>query len=172
MMYATFFSALEDHFALASRQRWADLGCGTGTFTRALAAILPPESEIIAIDKTRQSLAPLMAKEVKVNFLQADMEQDRLPVNHLNGMLMANSLHYIRDKNAFIRKLEPAFAAQKQWLIVEYDTEKANQWVPFPLSLEKLRAMFTALGYHHVEKINSRPSIYGGTMYAALVTNL
>lgn len=170
-MYTTFFTALKDRFTLPARQRWADLGCGSGTFTRALAAILPRESKIIAIDKTRQSLAPLMANEVKVSFLQADMEQDRLPLHHLNGILMANSLHYIRDKSAFIQKLEPAFAAQKQWLIVEYDTESANQWVPFPLSFENLRLMFTALGYHRVEKINTRSSMYGGTMYAARVTN-
>lgn len=170
-MYTTFFTALKDRFALPARQCWADLGCGSGTFTRALAAILSPQSEIIAIDNARQSIAPLMANEVKVSFLLADMEQARLPVNNLNGILMANSLHYIRDKNTFIRQLEPAFAAQKQWLIVEYDTESANQWVPFPLSFEKLRVTFTALGYHHIEKINSRSSRFGGTMYAALVTD-
>lgn len=170
-MYTTFFTALKDRFAFPAQQCWVDLGCGSGAFTRALAAILPPQSQIIAIDKAMQAIAPLMENRVTISFQQADMVQDKLPVHNLNGILMANSLHYVRDKNAFIRKLEPAFAAQKQWLIVEYDTESANQWVPFPLSFENLRAMFTALGYRRVEKINTRPSMYGGTMYAALVTN-
>lgn len=168
-MYTTFFAALQERFALPAEQYWADLGCGSGTFTRALATILPGQSKIIAVDKTHQSLAPLMGKAVKVDFLQADMEADPLPLNELSGVLMANSLHYIRGKKAFLQKLEPVFLAQKQWLIVEYDTESANQWVPFPLSFSQLRSLFLPLGYT-IEKINTRPSAYGGEMYAALIT--
>ncbi len=37
-------------------QRWADLGCGTGTFTRALADLLPPGSSIAAMDRDASAL--------------------------------------------------------------------------------------------------------------------
>lgn len=168
-MYATFFAALQERFALPAGQRWADLGCGSGTFTRVLAAVLPGQSQIIAVDKASQSLAPVMGNEVSVAFLQADMEQEQLSLGKLNGILMANSLHYIRGKKTFLQKLEPAFIGQKQWLIVEYDTESANRWVPFPLSFNQLRSLFLSLGYT-AEKINTRQSAYGGEMYAALIT--
>lgn len=169
-MYATFFAALQERFASPEGQRWADLGCGSGTFTRALAAVLPGQSQIIAVDKTAQSLAPVMEHQISVNFLRADMEQEQLSLGKLNGILMANSLHYIRGKKAFLQKLEPAFIGQKQWLIVEYDTESANRWVPFPLSYNQLRSLFLPLGYI-AEKINTRQSAYGGDMYAALITH-
>jgi precorrin-6B methylase 2 len=38
-------------------QTWCDLGCGTGTFTLALATLLPPSSVIYAIDKDEKSLS-------------------------------------------------------------------------------------------------------------------
>jgi ubiquinone/menaquinone biosynthesis C-methylase UbiE len=44
--------ALIDHPILraAPPTHWADLGCGSGTFTLALATLLPPGSTIEAID--------------------------------------------------------------------------------------------------------------------------
>lgn len=169
-MYDTFFTGLKERLALSGPQRWADFGCGTGVFTHALAMVLPAHSEIMAIDQTRQALPPVMAGQISVNFLRADMELDPLPLHQLQGMLMANSLHYIRDKQTFLKKMEAAFSEKKQWLIVEYDTEVANSWVPFPISFKRLQDMFLALGYTKVEKINTRESVYGGDMYAALIS--
>lgn len=168
-MYDTFFTGLKEELAASGPQRWADLGCGTGVFTHALAMVLPAASEILAIDRVRQSLAPVMGRQVSVQFFRADMEIDPLPLDHLQGVLMANSLHYVHDKPALIRKLAPAFSGAKQWLIVEYDTETANPWVPFPVSFTGLQAMFLSLGYDRVEKIHTRESAYGGEMYAALI---
>ncbi|SDF65617.1 Methyltransferase domain-containing protein [Dyadobacter soli] len=36
-------------------QYWLDLGCGTGTFTEALATVLPAHSNITGVDKTTNS---------------------------------------------------------------------------------------------------------------------
>ena len=35
---------------------WADLGCGSGAFTKALAVILPGNSVIYAVDKVKSVL--------------------------------------------------------------------------------------------------------------------
>jgi trans-aconitate methyltransferase len=40
-------------------QIWADLGCGDGTFTTALASLLAPDSVIHAVDKNRRALRQL-----------------------------------------------------------------------------------------------------------------
>jgi hypothetical protein len=40
-------------------QTWCDLGCGTGTFTLALATLLSPGSVIHAIDKNEKSLSQI-----------------------------------------------------------------------------------------------------------------
>ncbi len=39
------------HLTTQTAQRWADLGAGSGLFTRALASYLQPGSSILAVDE-------------------------------------------------------------------------------------------------------------------------
>lgn len=136
-------------------QLWADLGCGSGTFTRALASLLPVGSKVLAVDKERQDLP---------NFIQADLINDDLQLGALDGILMANSLHYVMDKPQLIRK----FNAPKL-LIVEYDTSRSNPWVPYPIDYTTLEQLAASLDYYIV-KLATQPSRFGGTMYSALLS--
>jgi len=142
-------------------QRWADLGAGSGTFTLALQKVLHQDSEIIAVDKQAQRLP--------VQFIRADFVKDELPLSNLDGILMANALHYVQDKQALIRKLENHFRAEGRFLIVEYDTRRSNPWVPYPIRFDELQALFQPFGYD-TEKLAEYPSRFGGRMYAALAT--
>jgi ubiquinone/menaquinone biosynthesis C-methylase UbiE len=107
--------------ASSQPQHWADLGCGSGTFTMALNNVLPAGSRITAVDKQTQNLP--------VEFLKADFAKDDLPLSNLDGILMANSFHYIRDKAKLIKKLETYFSTNPTFLIVEYNTTRFNPWV-------------------------------------------
>jgi trans-aconitate methyltransferase len=146
-------------------QSWADLGCGSGTFTRALIDLLPDGSDITAVDREQQRL-----NNTAVNFIKANFEKDELPLAGLDGILLANAIHYVSDKERLIKKLEKLFAGSPQFLIVEYDTERANPWVPYPLSFAELQTLFKELGYQHISKLNERRSAYrSGMMYCALI---
>jgi ubiquinone/menaquinone biosynthesis C-methylase UbiE len=147
-------------------QRWADLGCGNGTFTVALAKLLPPESYINAIDMAQQRL-PTVSNEIRIEFTCADFVNEQLPLDTLNGILMANSLHYVAHKAKLINKLEGYFDASPKFLIVEYDTMKSNPWVPYPISFHNLNEEFNKLGYQ-INKLAQAPSRFGGIMYSAL----
>ncbi|WP_461452062.1 class I SAM-dependent methyltransferase [Mucilaginibacter sp.] len=125
-------------------QRWADLGCETGTFTMALSNILLSGSHIIAIDKQDQDLS--------VEFIKADFAKDNLLLSDLDGILIANSIHYIRDKQKIIKNLEKCFYANPTFLIVEYDTSRFNPWVPYPINFEKLKKLFSQMGYTSITK--------------------
>lgn len=169
MTYEELIFSVKDRLAYPEFQRWADLGCGDGVFTELLAGILPLKSTIFAIDKSTQRLNPIMGNEISVNFQKANFEKDELDFNNLNGILMANSFHYIHDKEKLIKKLEAYFYEKKTFLIVEYDTNVANPWVPFPINFEKLKELFHKFGYKSIEKLNVRKSNYGGEMYIALI---
>lgn len=147
-------------------QYWADLGCGNGTFTFALASLLPPESYITAIDKTQQHF-PAFSDKVKIDFRKADFVNEQIGINSLDGLLMANSLHFVADKPKLIKQLEKGFKGDPQLLIVEYDAVKSNRWVPYPISFQKLEMEFTHLGYK-VTKLAQAPSKFGGIIYSAL----
>lgn len=148
---------------------WADLGCGRGVFTYALARLLAPGSTIYAIDQSPQSLRPTGGNNVAIHFQQADFEADPLPLEALDGILMANALHYVADKPALLEKLQRVRTPTAPFLIVEYDTMQANPWVPYPIDEAHLRRLFIDSGYRRVEKMGERPSVYGAMMYVCCI---
>lgn len=154
------------------KQSWADLGCGSGLFTKTLASLLPASSVIYAID-TQPSIEPMsLANKTKIEVIKADFVNDVLPLPTLDGILMANSLHYVKDKHSFLSSLLPKLATDPQFLIVEYDTTNANRWVPYPIDFSSLKKLFASFGFTSIIKLNERSSIYNAAkMYSAMIRN-
>ncbi|MEO8413325.1 MAG: class I SAM-dependent methyltransferase [Ginsengibacter sp.] len=151
-----------------SPQHWADLGCGTGTFTSALANCLEPGSSIYAVDKKMPAIASV--NNVNIQCLRADMETIVFRDQELHGILMANSFHYIKDKSGLIQRLRSFLRSDGRFLVVEYDAEKANAWVPYPLNFAALALLFKNSGFRDVDKIGERNSIFGPqNMYACVI---
>lgn len=151
---------------------WADLGCGSGAFTLALAELLAPGSTIHAMDRDASALRaiPAMHNDVRVMTHRGDFTSIVWPFGRVDGILMANSLHYVAGQAGFIRRCQSRMNTRR-FLIVEYDTESANRWVPYPVSRAKLTELFGAAGYPSVRFLGSRPSVYRrAALYAALAT--
>ena len=145
---------------------WADLGCGTGTFTQALATLLEEGSKIYAVDKEHQQIKPGAMSSTDLQFIKLDFVREVLPFTNLDGILMANALHYVKDKITFVNGLVSYLKPSGQFLIVEYDTQNQNQWVPYPISFDTLVKTFSSR-FTHIIKIGERNSIYRqGKMYA------
>jgi len=87
---------------------WADLGSGAGAFTLALADLIGPQGRIYSVDKDRGSLreqeramrAYFPANTVE--YIQADFTRP-LNLPPLDGIVMANSLHFIRNKEPILQ---------------------------------------------------------------------
>ncbi len=153
-------------------QIWADLGCGDGTFTTALASLLAPESVIHAVDKNRRALRQLPAVFSEVSILpwQANFVVDALPFHNLDGLMMANSLHYVARQVVFVSQIRKLLKPDGGLLLVEYDTRASNLWVPYPLAFDRLADLFLPAGFTTIQKLNMRNSIYGrGEIYAAWI---
>lgn len=149
---------------------WADLGCGSGTFTKALATLLRERSKIYAVDKVDQPIKSPNENKVEIEFIRLDFINEALPFTNLDGILMANALHYVKEKDTLIKKLTTHLKPTGQFIIIEYDTKNSNQWVPYPINFENLRKTFSTAGFRDVKKFNERKSIYqAGKMYAAVV---
>ena len=151
---------------------WADLGCGDGTFTCALAELTAPGSVIHAVDLDRAVLRriPSSQQNVRIIVHQRDFVREPLPLADLDGILMANSLHFVRDQAACVRRVEAHMKPRRRFLIVEYDTDLANRWVPYPVSQTALAALFESLGYASFRILASRPSLHRrAPLYAASI---
>ncbi|HWK07690.1 MAG TPA: methyltransferase domain-containing protein [Puia sp.] len=180
------FSLIKNDVVQQDRRitRWVDLGCGTGLFTQALSRLLQAGSSIYGIDihpsLKRQTtpnnveLIPLQLDFVTGDWAAVRQGTSREPGNslqRLDGVLMANSLHYVKDKAAFLSKISTFLQPQATFLIVEYDTDIAvPTWVPYPASFQTLTQLFTHAGYGSIRRLAEKPSIYGGgNIYAALL---
>jgi ubiquinone/menaquinone biosynthesis C-methylase UbiE len=151
----------------ARPQSWCDLGSGSGTFTMALAQLLALGSTIYAVDFDPRALEEIPAQHdgVEIRKIVGDLQSSGLRLPSVDGILMANTLHFIEEQKAFLRRLLPV---ADRFLIVEYERTRPNPWGPYPIGFEKLRRLFTEVGVDRVEKVAARPSLFGGTMYSAL----
>jgi trans-aconitate methyltransferase len=151
---------------------WVDLGCGDGTFTLALAALLAAGSTIHAIDRDATALRriPATHKSVRITTHRRDFTAQPWPFSGVDGVLMANSLHFVEHQEAFIRACESQMTSRRRFLIVEYDMNESSRWVPYPLSRVELTHLFERAGYSSIRVLRSRPSIYRrASMYAAAI---
>ena len=159
-------------FVIQGKINWADLGCGTGTFTLALASLLTKGSMIYAMDTNEQALKdiPDSFENAVIKKLKGNFVTDKLEFDELDGILMANSLHYVKDKPGFIQKTIPHLNKQGCFLLVEYDTDSPNNWIPYPLTFSSLQKLFSGFGFSSIRKLNELPSIFNrAMMYAALI---
>jgi len=156
--------ALIAHPALTAGppQTWADLGCGDGTFTVALASQLPDGSVVHAMDTDVRSLRdiPPSRPSVEVVTHTSDFTEFPWPFADLDGVLMANSLHYVREQARFVQRWSERLAPRGRFLVVEYDTDAANRWVPFPISRARLPTVFERVGAMSIQDVGRRPSTY------------
>lgn len=152
---------------------WADLGSGEGAFTLALADILGPGGSIHSIDRDGRALDVQSRRlrdafpEVELSAFVADFSLP-LELPTLDGIVMANSLHFERDQIAVLRLVRSYLRLSGRLVVVEYDTDHGNQWVPFPFSFDSWGALAAEAGFHGTRKLASVPSRFLGSIYSAV----
>jgi SAM-dependent methyltransferase len=154
---------------------WADVGAGRGAFTLALADLLGSGARIVAVDRSARDLATNAAEMGRrfpaVGFatLVADFGS-RLDLPPLDGVVAANSLHYIRPERqvdvvaALASHLRPA----APFIVVEYDADSGNPWVPHPFSSRRWLDIASAAGLVETHEIGRVPSRFLGAIYSAV----
>ncbi|MFN2564430.1 MAG: class I SAM-dependent methyltransferase [Gemmatimonadaceae bacterium] len=154
---------------------WADVGAGDGTFTRALTDLLGPAARIYAVDRDARALAVLRrwaAREganvvpVEADFTQP-LELPGLSEGTLDGMLLANALHFAPDAEVVLGRLVRLVRPGGRVVIVEYDRRAGSRWVPYPIAADRLPALAAAAGLSAPTITAARPSAFGGILYVA-----
>ena len=152
---------------------WAELGSGTGAFTLALADLIGEAGHIYSVDKDRRSLKEQEQAlrshfpTVAVQYLLADFTQ-QLTFPPLDGILMANSLHYVRNKDALLQRLHSYLKPEGRLLLVEYNVDHGNTWVPYPLSYPTWETLARHNGFGKTQLLEKVPSRFLGEMYSAV----
>lgn len=152
---------------------WADFGSGWGAFTLALAELLGPTGVIYSIDvdqaALRQQEKALAARFPKSTLYtrQADFSRP-LELPPLDGLVVANALHFLAQKDQTIRLLAGYLRPGGRFLVVEYDTDRGNRWVPHPFSFPGWGQLARRNGLEKTELLATAPSSFLGRFYAAV----
>ena len=144
---------------------WADLGAGEGAFTRALADVLGPEAHIVAVDRDRQALRALDGPQIETRV--ADFTRP-LDLRDLDGVVMANSLHFVRDKQPVLEAVRAMLRPGGRLIVVEYGTDRGNPWVPYPFTYARWETMAARAGFKSTRLLRTVPSRWLGSMYSAV----
>ena len=153
---------------------WADIGAGEGAFTLALAELLGPGGRIVAVDRDARALEA-NARAVMSRFPGVAMETRAadfarpLDLPMLDGLVAANSLHFIgRDRQVgVIQALAAHLRPGGTFIVVEYDADHGNPWVPHPFSSRSWVGLAQQAGLVDTREIGRVPSRFLGAIYAS-----
>ena len=153
---------------------WADLGAGTGNFTWALRELLGAQGTIYAVDRdakairAQHDLLRHASPGATIIPIQADITQ-QLKLPPLDGALMANVLHFIRDQAAALALIAGYLQPAGRVLLVEYDLAEPLRYVPFPVPFARFEALAASAGLEQAAVVGRRVSLSSGiAMYAAV----
>jgi len=153
---------------------YADFGAGGGAFTLALRELIGSDATIYAVDDQRSSLAELESSHrARFNttrnliLLKDDFSLD-LSLPPLDGIVMANSLHFFKDKEKLLRHVRGFLKPNGALLIVEYNVDVGNMWVPYPMSFNVCRVLVKRAGFTEPRLLARTPSSFLKEFYSAV----
>jgi SAM-dependent methyltransferase len=171
----------EEHVALirdgvaGAGPRWLELGAGDGEFTLALADVVGPGARLTTLDLDADAVARGAARvaerfpAVHLSVVVADLTHG-LPGGPFDGVLAANSLHYVRDLRPTLAAIHEALVPGGRLVVVEYDSDRGNPWVPHPFSFARWTSIAPAAGFEVPRLLHRVPSRFLGAIYAAVTT--
>jgi SAM-dependent methyltransferase len=154
---------------------WAELGSGDGAFTKALIELTGRDTLIYSVDKDRRALAAqerailarFSTQLPEIIYLHADYTSS-LDLPSLDGLLMANSLHFQKDQLSVLRKAFAYLRPGGRMILVEYNSDRGNRWVPFPISFDSWDLQASQAGFRNTRLLARVPSSFMGEIYSAI----
>ena len=153
---------------------WADLGAGSGAFTFALRELIGRTANIYAVDKDHVSLNKLeqdhrarFGDSQNLNLIAGDFSRT-LILPPLDGIVMANALHFFKDKVKMLSHVRSFLKPDGALLLVEYNVDSGNPWVPYPLTFETYRALAPRANFTEPRLLAKAPSRFLREFYSAV----
>lgn len=138
-----------------------------------MAELLGSEATIYSVESDPRALRSQERKlrarfpHLQVELIQADFN-DRLDIADLDGIVMANSLHFQERACAVLVHVAQWLKRGGKLVVVEYDIDSPNQWVPYPLPYTRLPSVAACAGLSEPRLLESRPSRYHRRVYSAV----
>ncbi len=154
---------------------WADLGSGSGAFTLALAELVGSTAKIYSIDKDQSALREqthaMQSHFPNLNVVYKMDDFTRpLELSPLDDIVMANALHFIApdQKLTILKSLKGYLRPGGRFILVEYNVDKGNYWVPYPVSFSSWETIARQCGFANTRLVSTHPSHFLKEFYSAV----
>ena len=141
----------------------ADIGAGSGVFSRALALAVAPKGTLLAVDIDPALLDHIAerAKEANIKNIQpvlGKFDDPNLPIRQVDLAFFHEALHHIERREAYLKAL--ASHLKPQGRIVVIDLIKDHPDAPhkdqpeMQITLDEVKQWMAAAGFYLVEKFD------------------
>ena len=146
----------------------ADIGAGTGYFTRLFAVAVGPEGKAIGLD-IEPSMVDYMKEDAKkqglTNYEARVVKPDDagLPLKSVDVVFICNTYHHIEDRVNYLKKLTGALKPNGRIVIVDFYKKPlpvGPQSVAHKISEEDVKKEFKKAGYRLKKSLDFLPYQY------------
>jgi predicted methyltransferase len=142
----------------------ADLGAGSGYFTRRFAAAVDETGIVYVIDieqefltYTKESLERLHSP-VSVEFILAQPDDPKLPARSVDLIFLCNTYHHLEDRSAYFSNVRSALKSAGRIVIIDFYHDERSGNVGFPrrhlVARDTTVAEMTKAGFKLVKEHN------------------
>jgi ubiquinone/menaquinone biosynthesis C-methylase UbiE len=150
--------------------RVADIGAGSGYFTIPVAKAIRPAGTVLAVDISQEMLDYLgrrvQAEQLEnVRLLKVERNDPNLPPGGIDLILMVDTIHYVKNRGEYAKKLRAGLAPGGRLVIIDYIPKpwEERPWGPTPeqqFSKEQMDADMAQAGLKPIKEYNFLPEQY------------
>ncbi len=133
----------------------ADVGAGSGVFTRRLAEALAPGGKVYAVDIDPELLEYNRskieeAKLTNVEFVLSDYDDPKLPTETIDLVFLCDALHHIEHRQVYLNKLRSCLRSDGKVAIIDYRTNWPPGHEQMKYNVEELMDWMKKAGFKKV----------------------
>jgi ubiquinone/menaquinone biosynthesis C-methylase UbiE len=152
--------------AVQPGQNIADIGCGSGYYSRRLAPLVAPTGKIYGVDIQPEMLRMLeegARQEGLTNIVSVLSEPDdpKLPAGAIDWILLVDVYHELQNPEPMLRKMRDALSPTGRVALVEFRLEgdtAAHIRTEHRMSVEQVLAEWKPAGFELVELWEEMPT--------------
>jgi predicted methyltransferase len=145
----------------------ADLGAGTGYFSRRLSEAVGPTGAVLSIETQPEMVVHLRdraqrERTANVVPILASPDNPRIPPGTADVVLVVDTLHHIDDRLEYLSRLKTALRAGGRVAVVEWRKEELPVGPPLDHKVAREQVVYemTRAGYRLVREVTSLPYQY------------